>query len=54
MSAISTGRWRNSYKGQFKESYYDYKHTLELAPDFKPAQDQLQNFIVTKAPAKGG
>ena len=42
------------YKGQFKESYFDYKHTLELAPDFKPAQDQLQNFIVTKTPAKGG
>jgi tetratricopeptide (TPR) repeat protein len=41
------------FKGQYKESYFDYKRVLEIAPDFKPAQDQLKNFIVTTVPAKG-
>ncbi len=40
-------------KGQYKESYFDFKHVLELEPNFTMASDQLKNFIVTtvKTPA---
>lgn len=34
--------------GRWTESYYDFKHVLELEPDFAPAANQLKNFIVTK------
>ena len=40
------------YMGRIKESYYDYKKALEIAPDFKPAAEQLKNFVVTRVPAK--
>lgn len=40
------------YLGRIRESYYDYKKTLEIAPDFQPAREQLKNFVVTKVPAK--
>jgi len=40
------------YLGRIKESYYDYKKALEIAPDFQPAAEQLKNFIVTRAPAQ--
>ena len=40
-------------KGQYKESYFDYKRALEINPYFKQAEDQLKNFVVTKVPAKG-
>jgi tetratricopeptide (TPR) repeat protein len=33
--------------GRWKESYYDFKHVLELEPNFTKASDQLKNFIVT-------
>ena len=33
--------------GQFKASYYDFKHVLELEPNFTRASDQLKNFTVT-------
>jgi len=39
------------YMGRIKESYYDYKKALEIAPDFAPATEQLKNFVVTKVPA---
>ncbi len=39
------------YMGRIKESYYDYKKALEIAPDFKPAAEQLKNFVVTRVPA---
>jgi tetratricopeptide (TPR) repeat protein len=39
------------YMGRIKESYYDYKKALEIAPDFAPAAAQLKNFVVTKVPA---
>lgn len=40
-------------KGQYKESYYDFKKVLELDPHFQLAEDQLKNFTVTtvKRPA---
>jgi len=40
-------------KGQYKEAYYDFKHVLELEPNFTMASDQLKNFVVTtvKTPA---
>ena len=40
------------YLGRIPESYFDYKKTLEIAPDFAPAQAQLKNFTVTRVPAK--
>lgn len=40
------------YLGRITESYYDYKKTLEIAPDFAPAQAQLKNFTITRVPAK--
>jgi tetratricopeptide (TPR) repeat protein len=40
------------YMGRIKESYYDYKKALEIAPDFQPAVEQLKNFVVTKVPSK--
>lgn len=40
------------YLGRIKESYFDYKKTVELAPDFRPAADQLKNFTVTRVPVK--
>jgi tetratricopeptide (TPR) repeat protein len=39
------------YMGRIKESYYDYKKALEIAPDFTPATEQLKNFVVTRVPA---
>ncbi|HUO03063.1 MAG TPA: tetratricopeptide repeat protein [Rhizomicrobium sp.] len=39
------------YMGRIRESYFDYKKTLEIAPDFAPAQAQLKNFTVTRVPA---
>jgi tetratricopeptide (TPR) repeat protein len=39
------------YMGRIKESYYDYKKALEIAPNFTPATEQLKNFVVTKVPA---
>ena len=41
-------------KGQYKESYFDFKKVLELDPHFQQATDQLKNFTVTtvkKSPA---
>jgi tetratricopeptide (TPR) repeat protein len=40
------------YLGRIKESYYDYKKALEIAPDFAPAAAQLKNFTVVKVPAQ--
>ena len=40
------------YMGRVTESYYDYKKTLEIAPDFAPAAAQLKNFTVTRVPVK--
>ena len=39
------------YMGRIKESYYDYKKALEIAPNFTPAAEQLKNFVVTRVPA---
>jgi tetratricopeptide (TPR) repeat protein len=36
--------------GQYRESYYDYKHVLELEPNFTKASDELKFFIVTNKP----
>jgi len=40
-------------KGQYKESYYDFKHVLELEPNFTMASEQLMNLTATtvKKPA---
>jgi lipoprotein NlpI len=32
--------------GHYKEAYYDYKHVLELEPDFTQAAEQLKVFTV--------
>ena len=39
------------YLGRISESYFDYKKTLEIAPDFAPALAQLKNFTVTRKAA---
>jgi tetratricopeptide (TPR) repeat protein len=36
------------YLARYADSYHDYKKTLELEPDFKPAIEQLKNFVVTR------
>jgi tetratricopeptide (TPR) repeat protein len=38
------------YLGQVPESYHDFKKSLEIAPDFALASDQLKNFVVTRKP----
>jgi tetratricopeptide (TPR) repeat protein len=39
--------------GKYKEAYYDFKHVLELQPNFTKASDELKYFTVTtvKKPA---
>jgi tetratricopeptide (TPR) repeat protein len=39
------------YLGRIAESYHDFQKALEIAPDFKPAREQLKNFVVTRRPA---
>jgi tetratricopeptide (TPR) repeat protein len=39
------------YLGRIPESYHDFKKTLEIAPDFTRASEQLKNFVVTRRPA---
>jgi tetratricopeptide (TPR) repeat protein len=36
------------YLGRITEAYLDFKKTLEIAPDFHPAAEQLKNFVVTR------
>jgi len=39
--------------GRYREAYYDFKHVLELAPDFQPAADELKYYSVVKTPDPG-
>jgi tetratricopeptide (TPR) repeat protein len=34
--------------GRYQDSYYDFKHVLELEPNFTLAIEQLRNFTVTR------
>lgn len=40
------------YLGRYTDSYHDYRKALAIAPGFKPALDQLKNFVVTRVPAR--
>jgi tetratricopeptide (TPR) repeat protein len=42
------------YLGRTTESYFDFRKALEIAPDFKPASEQLKNFVVTRKTASTG
>jgi len=42
------------YLGRVTASYHDFKKALEIAPDFRPASEQLKNFVVTRVPAGQG
>ena len=42
------------YLGRAADSYHDFKKALEIAPDFKPASEQLKNFVVTRVRAPLG
>ena len=40
------------FQSKWKESYFDFKHALEIDPDFVMAKNQLKNFTVTTVAAK--
>ena len=42
------------YLGRITQSYLDFKKALEIAPDFKPASEQLKNFTVTRRTVPAG
>jgi tetratricopeptide (TPR) repeat protein len=37
--------------GQYRDAYYDYKHVVELEPDFAAASERLKDFTVIQTPA---
>jgi len=42
------------FLGQVTQSYYDFKKASEIAPDFRPASEQLKNFVVTRVRVPAG
>jgi tetratricopeptide (TPR) repeat protein len=42
------------YLGRITESYFDFRKALEIAPDFRPASEQLKNFVVTRKTSPAG
>jgi tetratricopeptide (TPR) repeat protein len=38
--------------GQYRDAYYDYKHVVELEPNFTAASERLKDFTVIQTPAK--
>jgi tetratricopeptide (TPR) repeat protein len=37
--------------GQYRDAYYDYKHVVELEPNFAAAGERLKDFTVIQTPA---
>lgn len=37
--------------GQYRDAYYDYKHVVELEPNFAAASERLKDFTVIQTPA---
>ena len=42
------------FLGRVTQSYYDFKKASEIAPDFRPASEQLKNFVVTRVRVPAG